>query len=210
MVDKYTKKLIALRYTLLGRRFFKAVEAIEFAKQYHTGTRKDGFTPEFQHQVEIALYVLTLPIDDEELLHDLVTAILLHDVQEDYDVERTIIEQRFGSRVADIVWKLTKTFKGVAKSMEQYFEDILLDIAAVLAKGGDRVHNIQSMVGVFTITKQKNYVWEVEEYFLPMLKKARYRYPDYAYALLNIEHMLKSQLQLIKAIHESHGESDGD
>jgi len=30
---------------------------MEFARSYHAGLRKDGITPEFEHQLSIALYV---------------------------------------------------------------------------------------------------------------------------------------------------------
>lgn len=43
------KRLVSLRYWLIGRRYFTALEAMEFAAAHHTGFRKDGKTPEF-HQ----------------------------------------------------------------------------------------------------------------------------------------------------------------
>ncbi len=59
-IDEFTKSCIALRYWLLGRQWHLASEALEFAQAYHTGTRKDGVTPEMAHQVHVAHYQRTL------------------------------------------------------------------------------------------------------------------------------------------------------
>lgn len=45
--------------------------------------RKDGITPELDHQVSIALFARTLPIPESEI-EKLIVVILLHDVREDY------------------------------------------------------------------------------------------------------------------------------
>src|SRR3990170_8235289 len=92
-MNKFQKKLLTLRNQLIGARFHHALAALEFAMKYHTGTRKDGVTPEFQHQVEIALYALTLP----DLMHreEVIATILLHDVREDYGVADAEIASLF-------------------------------------------------------------------------------------------------------------------
>jgi excinuclease ABC subunit A len=64
MTTDFDKRLIALRYTLLGKGYTRSIKALEFARKIHCGTRKDGITPEFQHQVEIALYLTTLKIPE--------------------------------------------------------------------------------------------------------------------------------------------------
>jgi hypothetical protein len=69
---------------------------------------------------------------------------------------------------------------------------------ASIVKGADRVHNVNSMVGVFTKEKQARYAGEVEKYFLPMLKQARKNFPEQLDAYFNIMHMLRSQVNLLK------------
>lgn len=56
----HTKREISLRYFLQGAEYFLALEAMQFAQQYHRGVRKDGVTPEFDHQISIAHFVRTL------------------------------------------------------------------------------------------------------------------------------------------------------
>jgi len=55
------------------------------------------------------------------------------------------------------------------------------------------------MIGVFSKEKQKSYMKDVEDYFLPMIKKASYNFPNQTSAYFNIKHLLKSQLELIGA-----------
>lgn len=195
----YDKLYISLKYYLLGRGYVTALKALDLAREYHQGTRKDGVTPEFQHQVEIALYLTTLKsvLDEEKCI----AVAMLHDVMEDYDAPATLIESRFGKEIYDAVWRLTKKYKGVKKDPASYFSDISECSVSSLVKGADRIHNVQSMIGVFGKDKQLAYVKEVEEHFLPMLKKAKYTFPEQTAAYFNIIHMLKSQTQLIKAIH---------
>lgn len=200
------KQFVALKYWLLGRNYAQALKALNFGRQYHKGTRKDGVTPEFVHQIEIALFLSTLKdVQDEQTT---ITAALLHDVMEDYDVPGGEIVTRFGVRVAEIVWKLTKKFQGVKKDLPTYFKEIAADPIASLVKGGDRINNVQTMVGIFSVAKQREYVREVEEHFLPMLKTAKYNFPEQSAAYFNITQMLKSQTELLKAQHDGTAEME--
>ena len=199
-MERYNKLFIALKYYLIGKGYYTTLKALNFAKQRHTGLRKDKKTPEFMHQVEIALYVTTLKdVQNEQLA---LTSSLLHDVMEDYDVSHEEIRATFGQDVLNSVWLLTKKHKGIEKDKQKYFADLATDPVASLVKGADRIHNVQSMVGVFSLEKQQLYVDEVEKMFLPMLKVAKYNFPEQNAAYFNIEHMLKSQVELIKAIHQ--------
>lgn len=196
----FKKREISLRYWLLGRGYFKAIEAMEFAASYHTGTRKDGVTPEFDHQISIAHYVRTF-IDGLDYPEETLCVVFLHDVREDFDVTDDVIRGRWGDRVADAVEAMTKTFRGTKKDPQMVFDAIAADPIASVAKGADRVHNHQTMVGVFTIEKQKDYIAETELFFLAMLKRARRLFARQEPVYENIKHMLTSQIALIKAIH---------
>ena len=207
MTTKFQKKLLTLRNQLIGARYHHALAALEFAIRFHTGTRKDGVTPEFQHQVEIALFALTLP----DLMHrqEVIATIILHDVREDYDITDREIrdlffqDADFASRVAQAVENMTKVFRGVKKDEQALFDAMAQDPIASIAKGCDRMHNLQTMVGVFKIEKQKAYIQEVHDLFLPMLKKARRLFPHQVNAYENIKHVLTSQIELIQAVHQA-------
>lgn len=196
----FQKREISLRYWLQGGQYFKALHALEWAKRYHTGTRKDGVTPEIDHQISIAHYVRTL---HTSLLHveDTLITVLLHDVREDYGVSDQEVEREFGTRVARAVDAVTKTFRGEKRDAQTLFDRMALDPIASVVKGADRIHNLNSMVGVFSPEKQQAYMQEAEQFFFPMLKQARRLHPQQEPVYENIKHMLRSQVALIKAMH---------
>ena len=194
MTPEFEKLKVALRYWLLGKEFYQAAEALEFAASYHTGTRKDGITPEFQHQVEMAHYVRSLL---PSLLYpeDTITATILHDVPEDYSVELETIASRYNDRVAYAVGLMDKNRW---KSQPDQFLAIAENPIASIVKGADRIHNIQTMVNVFTSEKQRVYIETAETLFIPMLKTARRRFPKQEQAYENIKFVLLNQIELIK------------
>lgn len=193
-MNEYEKLRIALRYWLLGKEFYQAADALEFAGSYHTGTRKDGVTPEFQHQIEMAHYVRTL-LPSLLFPEDTITAVILHDTPEDYNVSSETIANRYNDRVAYATELMDKNrWSTPAKQ----FAAISTDPIASIAKGADRMHNIQSMVGVFTVEKQIAYIKEAENLFIPMLKVARRKFPQQELAYENIKHVLLSQIELLK------------
>lgn len=195
---RYEKLFISLRYYLLGKAYFTALRALDFAKLHHTGLRKDGVNPELIHQIEICLYITTLKnLGNEQLC---LTVALLHDLLEsDFGVSPKDIEFRFGKDSADAVWLVTKTYQGKDKDLNTYFEEISKCPVASIVKGADRINNVQSMVGVFTKEKQKAYLKEVEDKFLPMIKRAKHSFPEQSSEYFNIEHILKSQINLIQS-----------
>lgn len=195
----YSKQKLALRYWLLGRGFTDASKALDFAEAYHRGTRKDGRTPEFSHQISIVSHLRTLLphlLFPEETL----TAAFLHDVREDYDVADAEIRDPFGDRVADAVDAVTKTFRGVRRDDAELFKRIAGDPLASVLKPADRTHNQNSMVGVFTGAKMAAYATETTELFLPMIKVARRTFPEQEPAYENLKLMLVSQLSFIAAL----------
>jgi (p)ppGpp synthase/HD superfamily hydrolase len=185
-----------MRSWLLGKEYFKAVEALEFASKYHTGMRKDGVTPEFHHQISIAHYLRTLPnLRDQEAV--LITA-FLHDVVEDYGVSPEVIATKFGEHVKIAVLLLSKKINGEKKSTPDYYMSMRGNHIASVVKGGDRIHNFQTMHSVFTCEKQTAYMAECQEHILPMLKEARNNFPDQELAYENIKHALKGQIELLR------------
>lgn len=204
----FEKKRTALKGYCLGRDYVDVLRAITFAENYHTGFRKDGVTPEFQHQVEIALYATTLKGLNQEDESKLLQMIMLHDVVEDYNVSLVEIEKLFGKDIAEGVEALSKVVHGKKKDMVAYMRDLVQHPLAALAKGCDRVHNVQSMRGVFNYTKQQQYGLEVRQHFLPMLRAVRDHAPQYRQAVNNIKSMLENQVQWVEYLHDSLAEAN--
>jgi len=183
---------------MLGRQWYTAIKALEYGAEIHVGFRKDRVTPEFEHQIRIAHYLRTI---HTSLLwpQETVASALLHDVVEDHPVPLDAIYKMFGDRIGASVDLLTKT-KG--KSNTEYYAAMATDPIASVCKGADRIHNVQTMVGVFSPEKQTNYCDEVEEYILPMLRIARRQFPQQEPAYENIKHVLMSQVELVRALHQ--------
>lgn len=209
---RYTKLLVSFRYWCLGRAhegqtdFYKTLDALNFALEYHSGKRKDGFTPEFVHQLEIAHYLRTLEGSISNLPEVLICA-LLHDVVEDYFVSIEEIQNMFGLKVANSVKTISKKYRESGSSIiitvpeAVYFEAIANDEYASIVKPADRINNMGSMLGVFSLEKQKQYVAECKEYFLTTLKKAKRKFPHQEAAYENAKLVIEGQIKLFDALH---------
>jgi (p)ppGpp synthase/HD superfamily hydrolase len=203
----YEKLKMALRYQLMGRAsldpaWFIAVRALDLGLKYHTGFRKDGKTPEFQHQIEIALYLLTM----EKLLTDAPRTIadaLLHDLGEDYGDQ--ISFEEIGEVTDEIVATdcrlLAKEYRGEKKTPDAYFGPLSDNYRVSVVKGSDRVHNMRTMAGVFTLEKQVKYCDETEEHFFTFLKLARRNFPEQEPVYENIKFMLTTQMRIYRSIN---------
>src|ERR671917_1786784 len=78
-------------------------DALAFADQLHAGQTRDlDDLPFVTHPVEVACLLHEAGYHDE-----VVAAGVLHDVLEDTDAERSDLESRFGTRVAELVEAVT-------------------------------------------------------------------------------------------------------
>ncbi|PSB01027.1 HD domain-containing protein [Merismopedia glauca] len=201
-IDPYAKLFIAMRYWLLGKGLYRALNALEYASKLHTGVRKDGVTREYSHQLSIGHYIRSISTsltNPEECL----ATVFLHDVCEDCGIAVEEIEAQFGSTVSEAVWLLTKKYRAEKKPLDRYYGNISQNPIASIVKGADRIHNVQSMLGVFDLSKQQQYIQETQEYILPALKEARRKFPQQEPAYENIKHMLQSQIELLSAVHKA-------
>jgi (p)ppGpp synthase/HD superfamily hydrolase len=201
----FQKARIALRYWLQGAGWHDALIAMDAAERVHLGLRKDGTTPEFAHQVSIAQFVRTLT---PSLIHPEATmaTVFLHDVPEDYGIRAEEVTRGFRSPdvaafTLPAVEALTKTFRGAKRLEAAVFDAIARDPVASIVKPADRIDNQGSMVGVFTLAKQKSYIAETEAFILPALKEAKRRFPEQELAYENLKAMLGSQIALLGAVH---------
>lgn len=119
---------------------------MELARSLEEGYRKDGRTPKFHHQLQVARLVATLLphlIYPEETL----AAAFLHDIREDHpkEVDAPALAAQFGPLVADAVWTLSKKSGGMVKDYEIYFAELAKDPIASICKCADRCHNLHTM-----------------------------------------------------------------
>src|SRR5580704_3792970 len=124
MVDFAEMKIIT-RAWLSGAKMYKALEAVNLGLEWHDGTRKDGVTPEFIHQLAQINYVKAFNIDPDSL-EIIIAVIALHDIVEDKRYGIDWIDTKFGTRIAVSVEAMTKKIcgKNVDKSVASYYYDI--------------------------------------------------------------------------------------
>jgi (p)ppGpp synthase/HD superfamily hydrolase len=212
MRKRHDKQLTYMRGMLDGMGFYRALEALEFSARLEEGrVRKDGETPNFHHQLQVARLVSTLL---PHCLHpeDTITAAFLHDVLEDHPnvVTRGMLEDQFGHDVTSAIWKLSKKHGGLVKSADTYFGEMARCPIASVVKLADRAHNLHTMQGVFTPTKQEAYVTELDEWFFPMLKEARHRNPRQYGAYENLKILLLCQYEILFHLIEARKGGDPD
>lgn len=209
--DRHRKQLSVMRGFLDGRRFYVAADALELVRSTEEGTRKDGVTPKLHHQLSVARLVYTyLPhlIHPEEAL----AAAFLHDLFEDHGATwtREKLEARFGPRIADAVWTLSKKSNGLTKTPELYYGSLATCPIGSIVKLADRAHNLQTMHGVFTPEKQKDYVGELDHWYFPMIRAARRRFPQQYGAYEGLKIILRIQRTMVHRVLEASGVQVGD
>lgn len=199
---RYKKLYISIRYWLIGKseadsRYLTPLKALEFSKEFTTGLRKDGITPEFQHQIEIAHFLRTL---HKGLLYpaETIACAFLHDLVEDHGVSLEEIEKRFGILTREGVDLVTKEIAGTKRDEILLFDKMAENPISSVLKGADRINNHQSMHGAFSFEKQQSYLNETKELIIPMLKKARHLHVEQESIYENIKFILNSQIQLIE------------
>ena len=187
-----------MRGMLHGLSYFIALDALELVRLLEQGFRKDGKTPKFDHQLSIARVLCTL-IPHLLYPEETIAVCFLHDLLEDYpEWTFEMLELRFGRRIANAVWALSKKNNGMVKSSERYYSDLANCPIASLVKVGDRLHNQLTMKGVFTPEKQQAYLRETAEYIYPMIKFARRNFPKQLSAYENLKFFLKVEEALLK------------
>ena len=201
---RHIKQLAVMRGWLEGKGYYLAADALELVKGLEIGTRKDGETPKLHHQLSVTRLLTTL-IPHLIYPEETITAAFLHDLIEDHgDVwNHDMVQVRFGKRVADAVWALSKKSKGMVKSYEACFAGMTDCPIASIVKLADRAHNLQTMPGVFTQAKQVEYLGEVDQWFFPMIRQARRNFPRQYPGYENLKILLRCQCRLIQHIHEA-------
>ena len=179
-----------------GARMPETLKALSFARAKHEGQMRKSGEPYFVHPLTMACDALSIGIRDD----DVIAAILLHDVVEDCGV--TLQELPVSGSVKHSVDLVTfSVMDGETKesAKTRYYNMILTDRAATLTKLVDRCHNVSSMAGVFTKERLKAYIEETREYVLPLLRKAKTKYPEDSDILFILKYHITSVVDSIDA-----------
>jgi GTP pyrophosphokinase len=185
-----------LRGYATGARMHETAKALVYARLKHEGQFRKSGEPYIVHPLTMACNALSLGIRDDNII----ATILLHDVCEDCGVN--IGELPVNNEIKHSVDLLTfRVMEGETKdtATNRYYNLILEDRTATLAKLIDRCHNVSSMAGTFSEEKLKAYITETRQYVIPLLRKAKLWYPDDADILFAIKYHMLSVVDSIEA-----------
>lgn len=200
MKEDFEKMKIAIRYWLIGKEYYNALKAMDFAESYHTGTRKDG-NHEFSHQISQVNYIrafVSCLLSPEATI----CVIFLHDVVEDYGVSYEQLLSLFGKQVADAVWRMSKVRHGVKMDDDVYYDEIISCPLASISKTVDRLHNLMSMLGGFTPEKRVSYIDHTLTKVVPMMKECRRKFPEQESVYENAKYVMTNQINLYNEINK--------
>lgn len=200
-VSTFQKHLIHTRGYCEGRGLHKASVALEHGLAYHDGIRKDGVTPEFHHQIEIAQILIPLLGDLDTHARDrLLALVFLHDTVEDYGAASLLKIADEALRSDRVLLDEVAALSKEGLTTDQYYDQLRQSPYLIAVKGADRVHNVESMAGVFTPEKIRKYIDETREYVLPLLKAGRRIYGAWGPMYLSMSARLKTHLRTIEAL----------
>ncbi len=138
-------------------------KAIYWSKIYHVNQFRKSGEPFYSHPVEVAYMV-----SDYNLKTDVIVASILHDIVEDTKVTVEMIQSTFGSRIAEMVDRLTRNRPDGSKlSVEQILNNAYQkqDEEVLLIKLFDRLHNLTTL-DAMTDEKKKKIALETLSSFL--------------------------------------------
>lgn len=148
------------------------IQAFEFAKKAHEGQLRKSGEPYFIHAYEAGKNLAKLGMDAKTI-----SAGFLHDVLEDTEISRAILEKEFGKEIVLLVEGVTKLgtvkYKGKERhveSLRKFFMAVSYDIRVLIIKLADRLHNIQTLEYVRE-DKRKRIALETIEIHAPLANR---------------------------------------
>ena len=185
-----------LRGFASGAEMKETLRALSFAREKHSGQLRKSGEPYISHPLIMACNAVSMGIKDDSV----VATILLHDVCEDCGV--ALSELPVSDKVKRAVELMTfSVMDGETKEIatNRYYNMILQSREATLTKLIDRCHNVSSMAGTFSVEKLKAYIEETRQYVLPLLRKAKSRYPEDSDELFLLKYHIVSVVDSIDA-----------
>ena len=207
MIDLFTpddeKTLSYLRGRLDGAGFNQSQAALAFALAAHEGqTRKNG-RPYVMHPVEMACDAIAHKGATDEMI----ATILLHDVYEEtgHATRKSLLPTLpVNSIVKHAVELMTiRPFDGETKpeTKRRYFNELLDSKEAVVCKGFDRIANLNDAEGALSEEAIVKNIRETHELLMPVLKEAKYAYPELSDMLHIIRTSLKRTTKMMAKYH---------
>ena len=178
-----------LRGFFSGAEMMTSLRALGYALNKHEGqTRKSG-EPYAVHPLWMASYAVALGITDDTTI----SVILLHDVLEDCGIELESLP--FDRAVKTGVRYMTiDPYDGETKSdtKRRYFNELIECREALICKAIDRYSNLSTAAGILSEESVIKNVRETYDLLLPVMKKAKEKWPEMSNMLFVLRANLKS------------------
>jgi len=146
--------------------------AYEFAKNAHSGQKRESGEDYFIHPCMTAVKLAALKSDAETIV-----SALLHDVIDDTPITIEEVRKEFGSEIAKLVEGVSKLGKARYQGLERHAENLKKfflamnnDIRVALIKLADRSHNIET-IRFLPIAKQIRIAKETLEIYAPIANR---------------------------------------
>lgn len=209
-MDLDTLKESLIHYTsyLSAEQQALVLKAYDFAWIAHDGQYRRSGDPYISHPVAVANILAGMHMDAASLM-----AALLHDVIEDCNVSKEVIERDFTPMVAEIVDGVSKIsaikFESQAIAQAENLRKMVLamtrDIRVILVKLADRLHNMRTL-SVLNPEKRRRIATETLEIYAPIanrlgMNNLRIEFEDLGFGAL---YPMRAQ-RIQKAIKQAHG-----
>lgn len=192
-----TEKMFTfVRGYALGANMPETIKALNFAREKHADQKRKNGEPYIVHPLTMACHAISLGVADDAII----ATILLHDVCEDCGIK--LEELPVNDTVRLGVERMTfDVMEGETKEVakNRYYNLILQNKEATLTKLFDRCHNVSSMAGTFSKEKLVAYIEETRKFVFPLLRKAKYAYPEYSDTLFALKYHIVSMVNSIEA-----------
>ena len=160
----------ASKYIVDDKEIDKIKETYNYAYLKHKGEFRKTGEEYIYHPLNVAIILTSIYMDV-----DTICAGLLHDVIEDCDVEKTDIEEKFGTSIANLTDGVTKisrlNFSTENEYLIEYYKKIIVgmseDPRIIIIKLADRLHNMRTCWAL-PVDKQKKKAKETLEIFAPI------------------------------------------
>lgn len=178
------KMYVYVSGVVTGAGMRESMRALPYMREAHAKTppRKDGQRYEI-HPLSMACYALSLRALGGEMsciMDATIATILLHDVPEELQIP--VENMPFSDEVLRGVKYMTisERFPGETKfeQKRRYANELLEDPNSVICKAVDMYYNFSTMLPTFSDDRIRKNVVEADMLRLPVLKKAKVKYPD--------------------------------
>ena len=199
------KKDLGKMYTYLRGRldapgFEYSQQALAFTRKTYKkfGLKRDGGEDYFIHPLSMACDAIAM----KGVTDEMIAVILYHDLCEDCYVPLDALPGNETIR-RGVKYMTIRRFEDEEKyeTKKRYYHELNESREAVAGKGFDIIDNLTSMEGVFDEARIKKFIIEKHELYMPVLKEAKYEYPE----LQDLFHTLRTNIgNLLKLMARYH------